>query len=398
MTMLKNIQFYLSRRSEDGQILLMTALSLVCLLGFAGLAIDVGLWLHTRTKLQADADAMALAGAQELPSSTDVNTKAREWGTKNGVPSSEVLTIVVNNTSCRSTPPAQDYVTVRLERTQTTFLGSVLGITNATMRACATARAQSGEGGYAIFANDSCPSVDTLEMSGSVNVVDGMVHSNCHLKIPGSTNDFNDDTTYCAGSACANDGTLTVSGSGNTFDPPIAQSGLEPWPAPYDAYADFPCGANRAGVAGMDFTSDTDLSSVPGAWLDWPTKKKLKPGVYCTTQKLEISGSNVTGNVTLVSLKLLKVNGSNFNITAYWNDVLLFSEEGPANDAMDVSGSGGAWVGLMLAPKGKIKFQGSSNLSVQGGLIGYQVVASGSSWDLAALEDPDDDPDLRIIE
>jgi hypothetical protein len=48
--------------------------------------------------------------------------------------------------------------------------------------------------------------------------------------------------------------------------------------------------------------------------------------------------------------------------------------------------------------QGTIESQGLSNLSVQGGLIGYQVVASGSSWDLAALEDDGGDPGLRIIE
>jgi Flp pilus assembly protein TadG len=395
--MIKEAAAYFRKRSEDGQILLLTAVTITCLLGFAGLAIDVGLWLHTRTKLQADADAMALAGAQELPDSTAVDTKAREWGTKNGVPSSEVLTIVVNSTSCRTTPPATDYVTVRLQRTQKTFLGSVLGVTDATLRACATARAQSGEGSYAIFANDSCPSVDTLEMSGSVNVVDGMVHSNCHLKIPGSTNDFNDDTTYCAGAACSNDGTLTVSGSGNSFDPPIAQSGLEPWPAPYDAYADFPCGTNRAGVAGMDFTSDTDLSSVAGAWLDWPTKKQLKPGVYCTTQKMTLRASDVEGSVTLVAKKELNISGSNFNISAYWNDVLAFTESN-SDSAMDLSGSGGDWQGMILARYGRIKFQGSSNLSVSGSLIGDRVYLSGSTWSLQALDASEGDPAIKLVE
>ena len=40
------------RRGEKGQLLVLTALSFVVVMGFAALAIDVGLWLHTKTELQ----------------------------------------------------------------------------------------------------------------------------------------------------------------------------------------------------------------------------------------------------------------------------------------------------------------------------------------------------------
>ena len=43
---------------------------MVVLLGMAGLVIDVGSWYRDQRDLQADADAAALAGAQELPNDT----------------------------------------------------------------------------------------------------------------------------------------------------------------------------------------------------------------------------------------------------------------------------------------------------------------------------------------
>jgi Putative Flp pilus-assembly TadE/G-like len=54
-------------RGDAGQATVMTVLFLVCLIGFTGMVLDVGAWFRADRKLQANADAAALAGAQELP-------------------------------------------------------------------------------------------------------------------------------------------------------------------------------------------------------------------------------------------------------------------------------------------------------------------------------------------
>lgn len=51
---------------QRGNVLLTTSLFSLCLMGFAALAIDVGMNTQTRTRLQAVADAAALAGGQCL--------------------------------------------------------------------------------------------------------------------------------------------------------------------------------------------------------------------------------------------------------------------------------------------------------------------------------------------
>ena len=43
---------------------------MVVLLGMAGLVIDVGSWYRSQRNLQSQADASALAGAQDLPKDT----------------------------------------------------------------------------------------------------------------------------------------------------------------------------------------------------------------------------------------------------------------------------------------------------------------------------------------
>src|SRR6476620_7953635 len=65
-------------RDESGQVLVMTFFSMALLLGFLGLAIDVGVLFHARRHMQAVADAAAMAGATEMfyNGSTNVVAKA----------------------------------------------------------------------------------------------------------------------------------------------------------------------------------------------------------------------------------------------------------------------------------------------------------------------------------
>lgn len=53
-------------KKERGDALILTALSMVCLLGMTGMAIDGGLIYMTQSKLQKEANAAVLSGAQEL--------------------------------------------------------------------------------------------------------------------------------------------------------------------------------------------------------------------------------------------------------------------------------------------------------------------------------------------
>jgi Flp pilus assembly protein TadG len=49
-------------RDESGQAAIVAVLCLTCILGFVGLATDVGVLLHAKRNLQIAADAAALAG------------------------------------------------------------------------------------------------------------------------------------------------------------------------------------------------------------------------------------------------------------------------------------------------------------------------------------------------
>jgi Putative Flp pilus-assembly TadE/G-like len=122
------------RRSETGQALVISVVFLVVLLAFAGAVIDVGSWYYQHRKLQATADAAALAGAQGLRNGTAVSL-AVQYGDLNGggVSSGDVTldTIKVTN----------DTIRVSAKKTAPSFFTKVLGIDSVNVGARAVARA-----------------------------------------------------------------------------------------------------------------------------------------------------------------------------------------------------------------------------------------------------------------
>jgi Flp pilus assembly protein TadG len=123
-------------REESGQGLVVATLFMVVILGFAAMAIDVGLFMHEKRELQKAADAAALAGAQELPySPAHAEQEAAEWAEKNGIDSDELEAIEI-----ASTYAANDTITVEVKREVSFVFARVLGLTSDTIRADATAR------------------------------------------------------------------------------------------------------------------------------------------------------------------------------------------------------------------------------------------------------------------
>ena len=68
---------------QDGAVAAIVAVSLVVILGFAGLAIDMSYAYSTRNMLQITASAAALAAAPELPDQSQARAKALEYVEKN---------------------------------------------------------------------------------------------------------------------------------------------------------------------------------------------------------------------------------------------------------------------------------------------------------------------------
>jgi len=124
--------------SEAGQTTILGVLFLVVLIAMMAAVIDVGAWMRADRKLQADADAAALAAAQELPYDTGTAiAKAVEYGTKNGG------SVTAANVSIESRVLADDTVVVRATKSAPGVFTGLFGINSVDVHATAKARAGS---------------------------------------------------------------------------------------------------------------------------------------------------------------------------------------------------------------------------------------------------------------
>lgn len=133
------------KRNEKGQVLVLVALAIFVLLGFAALGIDVGFMYSVRHELQRSADAGALAGASSFTTGdwndTSVrsiaDSRARDYASRDVVaqtalnPASEVAVSF----------PSLDRIEVVTSRNANLFFARILGMPNRLITARAVAKA-----------------------------------------------------------------------------------------------------------------------------------------------------------------------------------------------------------------------------------------------------------------
>jgi hypothetical protein len=161
-------------RSERGQALVLAALAMVAVLGFAALAIDVGYWYSQKREVQNAVDAAALAGAQELPGDyVMAESKAREYLGKNGVSSTKGDTISITfrctstyQSACNPSTNHWDTIVVKVERPAQAWFARVFGIQEVLIRNVLAAGCRGACGGAAYQPVDV---VQILDRTGSMS-------------------------------------------------------------------------------------------------------------------------------------------------------------------------------------------------------------------------------------
>jgi hypothetical protein len=126
-------------RQEFGQGLVLAALVMIVILGFAAMAVDVGYWFSQKGEVQNAVDAAALAGARELPNNyQQAQAKAREYLLKNGVDTTkgDTITITFRCTStyqvaCDPTTNHWDTIVVSVQRQVQAWFARVFDIQHA---------------------------------------------------------------------------------------------------------------------------------------------------------------------------------------------------------------------------------------------------------------------------
>jgi hypothetical protein len=298
------------RNREAGQALVFTALALTVLMGFAGLAIDMGVLRYDKRLQQSAADAGAIAGANNLQydavGSTGVITGAQTASAKNGFTdngSGQVsnctsasaaigtVCVQVNN------PPAagphagnNKYVEVLVSAVQPTFFMKVFGVAKETITARAVATNVSGGG----------PNSGCLYTLGPPNAaIEGVnITGSATLNAPtcGINDDGNYDPTGGTVNLIINAGTFGVVGSdtghgGNVtctsqpapcpaYGMPTAADPLSYLTAPSQPSASLSCPSS--GLCSISTSGTTTLQ--PGTYASIKFGKNstttLSPGLY----------------------------------------------------------------------------------------------------------------------
>ena len=361
--------------AEGGQVIVLTVLVLIVLLGMAALVVDVGYAYYTQRSLQSSTDAAALAGAQELPNAAVATTVAQRYsgvpGAKNEQANVPSVTASVE-TLCRPEAPCKPVNAIEVEQTAvvSTLFARVLGIDTYTVSTRAVAWQRSGGTPWAIFAYDSeCGSL-VLKVNGGDATVRGAMHTNGKLEIDGEG--FTADYTS-APDKCEHD-VEEGSDLGGGSDQPEVENTLQPWPRYYDE-DEFLCTVSRPKIK---LEAGDEIN-----------------GTYCASESFEANGDDLKGTITVLAPKIT-LNGNNHVFRPHQHDMLFFST-GTKDDELIVNGNGNDLEGVFFSPRGRIKLNGDSS-SIKGLIEGFKVEVNGNGFEMIGDGPDTGDRGIALIE
>lgn len=373
-------------KDETGAVTVMVGFSMILIVGFIALVVDLGMARQRSLQARNSADFAALAGAGVLKTGTAAQAEAaaRDYVARNdfngtaaevNVPPTSGLR--AGNAACVQVKPTDQIATA---------FGGIFNVDTMQIGSSAVACASPALGGpYAIFAG-STTCADAINFSGANRTINGGVHSNNDMKITGAGTSITGNVTYLNGAAPA--GNITLSSTPRKLTSPLA------YPETF-AIEDYQPGGAKALLAqsqGRYFNAGS--AQINSTWLTLnllinPLTKSIAPGLYYTTGGMHLNGNgyNAAG-ATFVNGGTgdIQLNGNNFNFTPWDPDgLLLFSNKtqsscNAGNAVIKLDGNTHSWTGIMYAPNGPLDFSGTNIVaSLNGRLVANTVSLSGSS-------------------
>jgi len=370
-------------KEEKGQILVFTALSMAVLLGFVGLATDVGQLFHVKRHLQTVADAAATAGALYDSYGVSAVTAGQAAAKANGVTDGVSGATVTINEPPLNGPNVGEagFVEAIVSVPNNTFFMGLFG--TPTVSVTARAVAGPGPGKACIYLMNSSGTDFSLQGSGTVEAPGGGttcgVYSNststASVTVNGNANDIN--TSYVGTM-----GGLSSSGNANTTPTPTTTNVPQQNPPDsMDLSSSLPSlssfakcitpsgGKPLVNISGSKYVDllQSDLpSSIPstgicisgnvvleGTSADPGGTLKLPAGLYVFTGQVGI-GNNVDGSAGIT----LDINGDgnppseNILTVMSTTNVKLTApprDPPPGNPELGCTATGGACWGILFA-------------------------------------------------
>jgi Putative Flp pilus-assembly TadE/G-like len=298
---------------QSGQSLVVVALAMVVVMGFAALAIDTASWYGKRHQAQVAADAASLAAANCLAhpntgptgaictSSTDTPDAiavAQSIASADGVtlPTSDISISTTNHT-----------VVVTAPNTAPSYFAQIAGIGPVKVSAVAGAKFTAGGSTAcstdcgAMFAGGSCSSGAAISLSSVAGTINGAVVSDGNLSLSSISGNLTPETDYGPGCSYSSS---SVSGSVPT---PTQMSVTVPYPE------DWRTGGNET-LPTCTFTASSSTAgtyySLSGAAWGTSSSGGYTDTMTVTSTNITISGSGsipagvycaMSGTVTLSS-------------------------------------------------------------------------------------------------
>jgi Flp pilus assembly protein TadG len=392
----------MKRNNESGQALVFTAVAMVALIGFLGLAVDMGTLRYEKRLQQSAADAAAIAGASNLAASesssgieagavaaaasNSFSAASASTGCPPAAPAAAVgsVAVTVNNPPC-SGPHNTDlkYVEAYVSVVQPTFFMRIFGVNSETITARAVATNVSGGPGSGCLFTLGSPTgqIEGININGkaTLNATVCGIEDNGDFNTKGNALTVNAGTFGEAGNTNANGPGGTV----NCFNQPgpcpatgmpaatNPMSNLTPPLAPPCNPCTVP-GTNPAPVTqnGVTTYSQGTYSSISIG----PATVNFSPGVYIIDGS---GGLTINANATVTGTGVtfyfanaatIDVTGTpSINLTAPssgpYADILMYQDPADTNTTGPQLGgnSGSSFTGIVYFPSDQLTFFGNAN-------------------------------------
>jgi hypothetical protein len=360
-------------RDENGSILILTALSMMVLLGIAALSVDASYMYDMRNKLSEAADAAAKTGASEVHRNSSVSLSDLRCFAKQQVSAHGLTPNVCGSTGDVSVtinhPPASGpfagnagFVEAIVSRNTSMFFAKVLGFPNVTPSARAVAGI-SGAPGCMVTLAPGNPGITVSNPVGTINA------PGCAIVDGGNLN-YNGNTPIVAQSV----GYSGVCNNGCT--------GATQVPAPTDPFESLPAPSTAQcnnGLPNSDITITTGITTISAGTyrnitFNGPSGQMgtltMGPGLYCITGTVGVKNAgsivnwNDTGRVTIYlgPSARLTLDSNQVNITLQAQNsgpykAILFYQDRSNSGAVEFSKNIGSLTvdGVMYFPKASVE-------------------------------------------
>jgi len=372
-----------TRKREKGQALALTAFAMVSIMGFLGLATDVGLLFRDKVNLQKVADAAAIAGAAQLPSGGNYTAAAQDSAAQNGVTNGTNGTVTVT----LGTTYHPGAVKVYVAQTYNTYIMTLFGYRTVNVGATAVAGITQGQG--CMIALDTSPFKDqglTNNGSGTIIAPNCSIFDNSGMTVDGKATVTVKEISVS--------GTYTENGgSGNISPTPVnglpIPDPLQYWNTPSPSS---PCLSSLSKSSGTVF---------PGCYrgLTLTGSVAMQPGLYIIQGPLNINGGTPGVTGTGVSIFIDSANNGSFgginnaNLVAPTsgtsgtctssggcNGILIWDTEttNKAQQGLDFGPGSASLTGILYFPNADLKFHGNNNTTLNSDIIALAYVFDGT--------------------